>query len=133
MPILHILDVPFQCLVRHCANQACGLAQTIPLDSLQLGTEKDRNLIELPPCACGAQEFLNRTFDSAPEELADHRKKVNALAIALRAGGRVHPRHAESVRRETRSPAQVGDLVGPVASIVGLPPLIVPAGLKLPS
>lgn len=131
MPIIHILDVPLQCLVKHCA--ACGAVQSVPLDSLKLGTESDRNLIELPGCACGAQEYLNRTFDSAPEELADHRKKVNALAVALRSSGRVHPKHADAVRAETAAPAQVGDLVGPVAPIVGLPSVVVPPGLKLPS
>ena len=132
MPILHVLDVPFQSVFIGCYN--CGTAQSVPLNSLQLGVEKDPNLIALPACSsCGSQEFLNRTFDAAPEALADHRKKVNALAIALRGAGRIHSKHAASVKAETRVPAQVGELVGPVAPILGMPAVSVPSGLKLPS
>lgn len=131
MPILHVLDVPIQALVKHCA--LCGAVQSIPLDALKLGTESDRNLIELPRCSCGAQEFLNRTFDSAPAELAEHRKKVNALAVALKSTGRIHSKHAEAVKAETVAPSQVGELVGPVAPISGLPSVVVPPGMRLPS
>lgn len=131
MPVVHVLDVPFHCVIAHCAS--CGAVQSVPLSSLQLGTEFDKNLIVLPSCCnCGAQEFLNRTFDKAPEILADHRKKVNAIAVALRDAGRVHPDHAAAVRAENTSPVQIGDLVGPVAPIYGLPEMVLPAGLKLP-
>lgn len=132
MPILHILDVPHRCAVIYCAM--CGSAQSVPFVALQLGTEQDPNTIKVPACeACGSQEVLNRTFDVAPDSVAEHRKKVNALAVALKAAGRVHPKQADFLRAETRVPAQVGDLVGPVAQISGLPPVVAPPGLKLPS
>lgn len=132
MPILHILDVPFRCVVLYCAS--CGSAQSAPFTSLQLGTERDPNLIKVPACdTCGAQEILNRTFDVAPDSVAEHRKKVNALAVALKAANRVHPNQFEFFRAEKRAPAQVGDLVGPVSQISGLPKVRAPEGLKLPS
>jgi hypothetical protein len=55
------------------------------------------NTIDLPHCPeCGAKECLVRTWDRAPDELADsffaqHRRAVNALAEYLLVGGFAAP------------------------------------------
>ena len=63
------------------------------------GTNKQTaaDTIDLPHCPdCGAKECLVRTWDTAPEEVADtphakHRRAVNALAQHLKSQGRSDP------------------------------------------
>jgi hypothetical protein len=103
----------------------CGAEQKIEASALTLGTDHRSDVIAVPPCACGAQEFLQRTFDVHPvEHEAGHRKTVNALALHLKATGRVHPDHAAAIRAETKAPVQVGPLLGEVPDS-SLPPKIV--------
>ena len=72
MPILDIVETPFPAIVQQCAN--CGSVASIPKATLVLGHAEgelasDPNVIVLPPCACGAVETLNQTFDAIPETL----------------------------------------------------------------
>ncbi len=129
MPILHVIDTPTRLVIFQCAM--CGLAQSVPLEKLTLGTASDPNAVVVPMCKCGAQEMLSRTFDAAPELLAGHRKKVNALAVALKEAEQLHEKHADAIKKETIAPIQVGDLVGPV-ELYGLPDVVLPPGMKLP-
>lgn len=130
MPILHVLDTPINFIVQQCSE--CGVVHTIPMTQLQLGTDHDHNLIAMPACTCGAQEYFNRTFDEVAEHLADHRKKVNALAIALKDNGQVHAKHSDRIKAEKHEPKQVGELVGPVKEIPGMPEKKIPKGVRLP-
>jgi hypothetical protein len=130
MPIIHVSkDTSGPVVTAICA--ACMVEQTIPALALQLGTRKSANVIELPPCACGAQEFLQRTFDVHPTESeAGHRKTVNALASHLKSSGRIHPDHVDTIRNETKEPTQVGPLVGPVPETSLPPKIVAKRGLK---
>lgn len=67
--------------------------------------------IPLPPCACGAQEFLIRSWDQAPARVQGtrfdkHRRAVNALAQHFIDQDWVHPvlrtggSHADKLRRQ---------------------------------
>jgi len=113
MPIVNVSESSIVQQCTECANTA-----EVSRASLVLGvvndTASDPNLIALPPCKCGAQEFLNRTFDTAPDQLAAHRKKVNALAIDLRTRGQVHEGLKDRIHAERHAPTQVGELLGPV-------------------
>lgn len=133
MPILQISDAPVPTLVQQCAE--CSNTFAVPIEGLVLGvvqdTIPDPHLIALPACTCGAQEFLNQTFDEAPDHLAEHRKKVNALSIALKAKGQIHPELAERIKADTRVPSQVGKLIGSVRVQAGLPAPKLAEGLKL--
>jgi hypothetical protein len=105
----------------------CLKENTVDAGTLTLGTSiKDgKDSIALPPCACGSQEFLQRTFDTHPvEAAAGHRKTVNALATLLISQGKIHPHHADVIRKETETPTQVGPLVGDVPDS-SLPAVIV--------
>lgn len=116
MPILSISQEPSSgpTVSSVCIN--CLTEQKTPTSALQLGMEhtKGARLIALPPCACGAQEFLQQTFDVHPiEAQAGHRKAVNALAEHLKKLGNVHPKHVDAIKSE-KTPAQVGALLGEV-------------------
>lgn len=92
----------------------CVASQKVDATSLTLGTVAFATSIVLPPCACGAQEFLQRTTDVHPvESQAGHRKTVNALAEHLKAKGLIHPKHVDAVAA-MMTPAQIGPLVGVV-------------------
>lgn len=92
----------------------CLKESVVDVSALMLGTETKAHVIALPPCACGAQEFLQRTTDVHPvESQAGHRKTVNALAEHLKAKGLIHPKHVDAVAAMT-TPAQIGPLVGVV-------------------
>lgn len=114
-----IVSVDKDSIVQVCTE--CKSTASVSRSDLVLGhvhdDASDPNLIALPPCKCGAREFLNRTFDHAPEHLAAHRKKVNALAIDLKARGQLHPQLADRIRAEKHTPAQVGELIGAVGSV----------------
>ncbi len=132
MPILDIVETPFRAVIQQCA--ACGAVASLPTAKLQLGqvvgAEADPNTIALPMCSkCGAVEALIRTFDSAPEELSAHRRKVNALAEHLKTSGQVHFDLVDTIAADKRVPQQVGSLLGPVQAISGMPAL--PAGVNV--
>ncbi len=133
MPILQITDATSPTLLQQCTE--CANTSSIPCASLVLGVVQDKipdpNMIALPPCKCGAQEFLNQTFDVGPDNMSGHRKKVNALAIDLKAKGQVHPELADRIKADTSVPAQVGELLGPVLVQAGLPAPKLAEGVKL--
>jgi hypothetical protein len=114
MPIVNILasnsahpDVVYVCA-------ACLKESTVNASALTLGQGQSPHAIALPPCACGAQEFLQRTFDVHPvESQAGHRLAVNALAEHLKATGRIHSAHLAAVAAAP-TPPQVGRLLGAV-------------------
>lgn len=64
----------------------CNKVNVIDIDSLIVGMEMDKNIVMLPECSCGAQEFLNRTFDN----LGEHARIVNSLHHFLHKKGKVH-------------------------------------------
>ena len=75
---------------------ACGAGRTVPVSGLQLGNVRHPYVIRLPPCPCGAVEHLMVTHDACPEpywgsDFDRQRRAVNALALHLKAAGRVHP------------------------------------------
>jgi mannitol/fructose-specific phosphotransferase system IIA component len=108
----------------------CLAEQTTPTSALQLGIRRNAHAIALPPCACGAQELLHRTFDvEATESRAGHRKAVNALAEHLKSTGRIHPDHVATIKAETVTPTQIGTLIGDVPP-TSLPHSIVTARNK---
>lgn len=113
MPILKITSgsngpsVSTACVV-------CLKDSVVDANALVLGTVHQAGVIALPPCSCGAQEFLQRTTDVHPvESQAGHRKTVNALAEHLKANGLVHPEHTNEVAAMT-TPPQCGGLIGVV-------------------
>jgi hypothetical protein len=115
MPILNILaaqgthhpDVAYACA-------ACLKENTVNASALTLGVGQSPHAIALPPCSCGAQEFLQRTFDVHPvEREAGHRLAVNALAEHLKSNGRIHSAHMDAVAAAP-TPPQVGRLLGAV-------------------
>lgn len=93
----------------------CGKVNELPLAELLLGVSADEpNQIALPPCACGSQEFLIRTFEDVPDVHAGHRKAVNAIAVYLKGAGLVHPAARDTIKAETRRPTPTRPLIGPV-------------------
>ncbi len=123
MPILSVKETAVG-PVLSMACVICAATREVMASALQLGTSHNANAIACPPCACGAQEFLARTFDVHPDESqSGHRKTVNALAEHLKAAGRIHGDHAAAVNAETSKPAQVGALVGDVPDSC-LPPIV---------
>lgn len=75
------------------------------------GNIVNEDAIPLPPCACGAQEFLIRSWDQAPARVQgtrfdQHRRAVNALAQHFIDQDWVHPvlrtggSHADKLRRQ---------------------------------
>jgi hypothetical protein len=114
MPIVEISasnsvhpDVAFVCA-------ACLKENTVNASALTLGQGRSPHAIALPPCSCGAQEFLQRTFDVHPvESQAGHRMAVNALAEHLKGTGRIHESHGAAVA-SAGTPPQVGRLLGAV-------------------
>jgi len=76
----------------------CGFGNLIDIDSLVVGTETDPNIIILPSCSCGAQEFLNRTFDNWGE----HARIVNSLHHFLHKKGKVNPKVKDKLDKEKK-------------------------------
>jgi len=74
----------------------CGKTNVVDVDSLIVGIENDKNIVLLPECSCGAQEFLNRTFDSWGE----HAIIVNSLHYYLHKKGKVDPKVKENLDKE---------------------------------
>ncbi len=115
MPIIAIVQTPFAALLQQCGK--CPANTFIPRDKLSLGFLDNPDLIAMPVCAsCGAQEFLHQSFDEAPEDLAAHRSKVNALALSLKKAGQISEGLKSLILGDTRTPRQVSDLIGPVTT-----------------
>jgi len=74
---------------------------------------RDPNTIALRRCHdCGSHEYVLRTFDAAPPELAgthfyEHRRAVNALAEHCKARGWSHPEFATEHAIETACPVDI--------------------------
>lgn len=79
----------------------CGARTTIAPADIELGlsmsdahgTHTDPNIIVLPQCGCGAQEYLSMVFDEIPAHAVgspfdQRRRAVNALGEKLKALGR---------------------------------------------
>lgn len=81
-------------IIQVCSE--CGKTNVVDVESLQAGSERDENIVVLPECLCGAQEFLNRTFDN----LGEHARIVNSLHAFLYKKGKVHPKAKEKLDRE---------------------------------
>jgi len=60
--------------------EICKKVRKILIDSLLSGLETDPNIIMLPKCTCGAQEFLNKTEYNP----GSHSKLVNKLHKKLK-------------------------------------------------
>ncbi len=69
-------------IIQKCSN--CFTQWYIQIDTLLAGVEGDPNIIMLPKCSCGAQEFLNRSLDNP----GSHAKLVNRLYKKLDELGR---------------------------------------------
>lgn len=98
--MLDAVDWDFKKIDQICAN--CGSRNAINMADLQLGVPDGPDVIALPACACGTQEFLFRTWENVDGE---HRAAVNAVAEHLRAAGKSHPQHAAKHRTESAPPA----------------------------
>lgn len=81
-------------IIQVCSE--CDKTNIIDVDSLIVGIESDKNIIVLPQCSCGAQEFLNRTFDNWGE----HAIIVNSLHYFLHKKGKVHPKVKDKLDKE---------------------------------
>ena len=79
---------------RICSD--CGFTNVINIGGLVVGTESDENIIMLPRCSCGAQEFLNRTFDN----LGEHARIVNSLHYFLHKKGKIDPKVKDKLDKE---------------------------------
>lgn len=82
----------------------CGAQRRVAMEALSAGIEfgeppepMDPNVIALPLCSeCGAREFVRRVGSAEPgaapggvDDVADHRRGLNALHAALVAAGRM--------------------------------------------
>lgn len=74
----------------------CGKTNVVDVDTLQSGIDRDENIVILPQCSCGAQEFLNRTFDNWGE----HARIVNSLHSFLHKKGKAHPKIKDKLDKE---------------------------------
>lgn len=74
----------------------CDETDIIDIDNLIVGIEADKNIIILPQCSCGAQEFLNRTWDNQGE----HAIIVNSLHYFLHKKGKTHPKVKDKLDKE---------------------------------
>ena len=109
MPIIRATD---QQLTLACAR--CGAEATVTCESLQAGEyneamqQPETDICRLPPCAaCGAVEFLVRTWDQHPEpecQAGRHKGLVNRLFKDLVQAGRVEERCAAAFQAETQEP-----------------------------
>jgi hypothetical protein len=82
-------------LLQRCA---CGKENLIEEENLLLGVVSevaaDPNIIQLPACACGGVESLNRYSGPIPpgaeDAISEHRVLVNTVADCLKSRGRSH-------------------------------------------
>jgi hypothetical protein len=95
----------------------CGAQRMLPWNTLRAGIElgdppeaMTPDVIAMPPCAdCRAQEFLNRVGSDEPgaapggvDDVAEHRRAVNALHSMLVAAGLTAPTLHEWFATETK-------------------------------
>ena len=116
MPIIRATD---QHLTLACAR--CGVEATVAHETLRAGDynqvleQPEPDICRLPPCAaCGAVEFLVRTWDQHPEpgsQAARHKGLVNRLFKDLVQAGRFEERCAPAYQAETREPPDLLPLV----------------------
>ena len=109
MPIIRSTD---QQLTLACAR--CGAESTATRESLKAGDyneamqQPEPDICRLPPCAaCGAVEFLVRTWDQPPEpdsQAGRHKGLVNRLFKDLVQAGDVDERCAARYQAETKEP-----------------------------
>ena len=109
MPIIRATD---QQLTLACAR--CGAETTVARDSIKAGdynevlAQPEPDICRLPPCAaCGAVEFLVRTWDEHPEpqsQAARHKGLVNQVFKDLVGAGRVDEHCAARYQAETTDP-----------------------------
>ena len=120
MPILKVSpdDMHALCAEQHCAE--CGSVNVVKVDSLRLGSGRNPDAIALPPCTCGAVEFVIRTTGSHPPGARAHRVLVNALAAHLKRMGKVSEAHADVVAKDVRT-FEAGDLLASAPPAPGLP------------
>lgn len=93
---------------------SCQKVTTLPLGTITLGTVLSPNAVAFPVCACGAQEFCQRNFDTIPEKEAGgfsdhHRRAANRLTMMLKQAGRADPQWAAQVAAETVDPPDLVD------------------------
>jgi hypothetical protein len=124
MPIVSITTETF---VQRCA--ACGRDNELAVADLELGVAMgdavNANIIALPACQCGANEFLHRTWDTVPDAhattpFAAQRRAVNGLAEHLKRTGRSHARVKAAHQAERAVPPEV-DRLTPTRMRVALP------------
>jgi hypothetical protein len=89
------------------------------------GGAKNKNLISLRRCACGAQEKLIRTWDVCDPKYAgshfyEHRRAVNALATFFKSQGWVDPDVASEINAETSDPPDLTP--GLPSTVIDVPP-----------
>ena len=133
MPIIRATD---QQLTLACAR--CGAESSVVRDSLQAGDyneamqQPETDICRLPPCtACGAVEFLVRTWDQHPEpdcQAGRHKGLVNRLFSDLVQAGKVDERCAAAFQAETEEPPDL-ILLAPVEE--GEPPATIEIGRPL--
>jgi len=100
-------------IVQRCGG--CEAENTHPIASLRLGvcrtTSPQPNTIRLPPCPCGAQEFLMRVWDEMPaNQDSRHRRLVNGLATYLKTQGFITPGCEATLAAEQAAPPQTAVL-----------------------
>jgi len=132
MPIIRATD---QQLTLVCAR--CGAESTVARDSLRAGDyneamqQPEPDICRLPPCAaCGAVEYLVRTWDQHPEpdcQAGRHKGLINRLFKDLVQAGKVDERCAARYQAETAEPpdiiplAPVGEGETPAVIEIGRP------------
>lgn len=93
---------------------ACRKVNTLPLNTLTLGTTLSPHVVAFPACVCGAVEFCQRNFDTIPEKEAggfsdQHRRAANRLTMLLKQAGRVEAQWSAQVAAETADPPDLVD------------------------
>lgn len=81
-------------IIQLCSE--CSKINVIDISDLLVGADTDKNVIILPECSCGAQEFLNRTFNN----LGEHARIVNSLHHFLHKKGKAHPKVKDKLDKE---------------------------------
>jgi hypothetical protein len=109
-------DLNLDQAIRKCWN--CGKESILDLKKVRLGVvageTKNPNLTHLPPCTCGANEAINRTF--ADSFVGAHPSPghlmANVLSAYLRTKGRVQDDLKLQVASETQLPIGAKELSG---------------------
>lgn len=97
------VDVAGNRLTWQC--EECKRDNTTQVSTLRVGNVDSPDVIPLPSCTCGAQEWILRTWDSEAD--LPHRRAINALAEHLQDTGRCHASLSRAADRE-RPPLLIG-------------------------